>query len=90
MNSIQMVFNLYFGAMPMTNQASNAAAASATPPTAAESKKSAQGNRREVDQVVRPGPVRAEEQGRFCVPGRGLEKAQAQRDVDAVLKGRQI
>jgi len=77
----------------MTNQA-NAAAASATPPTAAESKKI-------VLKEIGAKWSKLSEQDLFALKSKddlvfqvvakyGLEKAQAQRDVVAVLKGRQI
>jgi hypothetical protein len=51
------------------------------------------GHRREVGQALRAGPVSVQDQDDVVtqvVAKYGLEKAQAQRDVDAVMKGRQI
>jgi hypothetical protein len=89
---IQMTFYLYFGDTYMTDVASNATAAKSE--TAAQTKQT-------VLAEIRAKWGKFSEQDLSVLNGNGdlvaqlaskygLEKAQAQRDVDALMKGRQI
>jgi len=77
----------------MTNQASNAAVASATPPTAAESKivlreigaKWSKLSEQELSTLKSKDDLVSQVVAKY-----GLAKGEAQRDVDGLLKGRQF
>jgi len=92
MKTIQRMFNPYFGDYDMMNVAPNTAAAK--PETAAETKQI-------VLKEIGAKWDKFSQQDLSALKGRddlvtqvvakyGLERAQAQRDVDAILKGRQI
>ena len=92
MMDIQMIFDRYFGDSDMTNVASNTSAV--TPATAAETKQI-------VLKDIGAKWDKFSQQDLTAIKGRddlvaqvvakyGLEKAQAQRDVDTVLNGRVI
>jgi hypothetical protein len=90
--TIQMIFDRYFGDSNMTNVASNTSAA--TPATAAETKqivlkdigaKWDKFSEQELSAIKSRDDVVTQVVAKY-----GLEKAQAQRDVDAVLNGRPI
>jgi hypothetical protein len=92
MMNIQMMFHEYFGEIAMTNASANPS--TATPPTAAETKQIVL-----KDIGAKWGKFTEAELGALkgrddlinqVVAKYSLEKMQAQRDVDAVLKGRQI
>jgi hypothetical protein len=87
-----MMLNLFFGAIHMTNLASNPT--SATPPTAAETKKI-------VLKEIGAKWSKFSEQDLSALKSKddlvtqvvakyGIEKGVAQRDVDGLLKGRQF
>jgi ornithine carbamoyltransferase len=92
MMSIQMIFDRYFGDSDMTNVAPNTSAV--TPATAAETKqivlkdigaKWDKFSEQELSAIKSRDDVVTQVVAKY-----GVEQAQAQRDVDAVLKGRQI
>ena len=89
---IQGIFHLYFGEICMTNVSSNAAAVK--PETIVE-------NKQTVLKDIRAKWDKFSEQDMSAFKGKddlvtqvvakySIDKAQAQRDVDALLKGRQI
>jgi len=92
MMTIQRIFHRFFGGFDMTNVAPNAGVS--TPATAAETKQI-------VLKEIGAKWNKFSQQDLSALKGRddlvtqvsakyGLEKMQAQRDVDAILKGRQI
>jgi division protein CdvB (Snf7/Vps24/ESCRT-III family) len=92
MMNIQMIFHEYFGEIEMTNIAPNAAPT--TPPTAAETKqivlkeigvKWDKFSAQEVSALKGKDDLVTQVMTKY-----GIEKGQAQRDVNAMLKGRQI
>ena len=92
MMTIQRMFYLYFGDIYMTNLATNAAAA--IPPTAAETKqivlkevgaKWGKFSEQDLSALKSKDDLVTQLAAKYS-----MEKVQAQRDVDALLKGRQI
>lgn len=92
MTTIQMIFFLYFGDTYMTNMASNSA--SAKPETTAETRqivlKEIGAKWNKFSQQDLSAFKNKDDVVTQVVAKYGLDKAQAQRDVDALVKGRHI